>query len=157
MLFWQINSFFHTQSSEKSFILLIAFSLLMEDRQKNCSKFLGTANYRSKNCGELMGGTNYHSKIPSKLSRTANYCSKICVDWDNRHHENMGKFPWNIVSSGISSKSKESQEFRWNSLALLLHKTVIWAHAAQKCSQRSVMWHHIWSSNPQDSRWVYWI
>ena len=107
MLFWRINSFFHTESSEKSFISLIAFNLLMEDRQKNCSKFLGTANYHSKNCGELMGGTNYHSKIPSKLSRTANYRSKICVDWDNRHHENMGKFPWNIVSSGISSKSQE--------------------------------------------------
>jgi len=79
----------------------------MEDGKKTSSAFSVTTNDRSKYHKEFLEGANYRSKLRNEISRTANYHSKICADRNNRHHENAGKFPRNIISSQISSKSQE--------------------------------------------------
>ena len=48
--------------------------------------------------------------LREKLCGSISYRSKICVDWNNRRHKNVGKFPRNIISSKISSKSQEKPE-----------------------------------------------
>ena len=74
-----------------------------------------------KNRSDFSRGANYRSKIRGESSSKANYHSKNRADQNNRCHENAGKFRQNIVLSEISS---ESQEFRRNSFALLMHNTV---------------------------------
>ena len=73
-------------------------------------------------------GMNYRSKIRDELSCTVNYCLKTRTKRSNRSRENAGKFPQNIVSSEISSKSQEkpgiSQKFACITLAQYCSKKV---------------------------------